>query len=113
MPVATLPSRISHRYVVFATVVTDTRDRMSSASANVAAVFTATLNPLAAVTTMSPPSVNIRKTRRMPALVGLVRVRVSSAPTDTISQIWRSAVAVIIPALPGSASSLGPRYNSL
>lgn len=43
IPVATLPSRISHRYVVLATVVTDTRDRMSSLSAKVAAVFTATL----------------------------------------------------------------------
>jgi hypothetical protein len=112
--VATLPSRISHRYVVLATVVTDTRDRMSAASAKVATVFPATLNPLAAVTTaLPPPSVSRRITRRIPALVGLVRVRVSPEPPVTISTIWRSAVAVMIPAFPGSASNLGPRYNSL
>lgn len=109
---ATLPSRISQRYVVLATVVTETRDRMSSTSLNVAAVFSATLSPLAADTTRAPPpSVFSRNTKRIPGFVGLARVRVSPLAPTTISQICRSAATWMVPPLPGSAIIFGPMYK--
>lgn len=107
-----LPSIISQRYVVDATVVTDTRDRKSPASANTAVVSAAAFSPFSAVTVIAPPpSVSIRKTNRMPGLVGFASVRVSASAPDTISQIWRSAVGRIVPEAPGSASIFEPRYK--
>lgn len=84
---------------------------MSPASAKVALTSRAVLNPLDAVTTISPPSVSIRRTKRIPDLVGFARVRVSVV-VDTISQIWRSLETWIVPPLPGSVSTFGPRYRS-
>lgn len=89
---------------------TEIRLRKSDASANVAVVSSATFRPAEAVTTTSPPpSVFNRITSRMPGFVGLASVRVSPEAPDTISQICRSAVARMIPALPGSLRTFGPR----
>lgn len=83
------PPQTCQRNVV-AVNETEIRDSRSPASANVALGSRAVLKPAEAVTTMSPPSVSIRRTNRMPGFVGSASVRVSLAPTDTISQIWRS-----------------------
>lgn len=82
----------------------------SEASAKVASVSSATLNPLAAVTTaFPPPSVLRRRTSLIPGLVGLASVRVSFEPPVTISQMSKSAFARMIPPLPGSFRSFGAR----
>ena len=87
MTVPRFPSRASQRYTP-ALTVTEIRDRKSLASAKVACVSPATLKPPVAVTTMSPPpSVFMRRTRRIPGLVGLGSVRVSPEPPEVISQI--------------------------
>lgn len=85
---------------------------MSPASANVALVSRAAFRPFSAVTTMSPPSVSIRKTKRIPGFVGLASVLVSLAPTEVISQIWRSLFGRMIFPLPGSAMAFAARYRS-
>ena len=103
------PSRASQRYNP-AEIVTEINDRKSLASANVACVSRATLYPAGAVTTMSPPpSVFIRRTKRMPGFVGVARVRVWPDAPEVISQICRSAVARMMPASPGSVNNFGPR----
>lgn len=87
MTVPRFPSRASQRWTP-ALTVTEIRDRKSLASAKVACVSPATLKPPVAVTTMSPPpSVFMRRTRRIPGLVGLGSVRVSPEAPETISQI--------------------------
>lgn len=105
------PSQVCQRYVV-AVLETEINDNISPASANVALVSNAVFKPFSAVTTISPPSVSIRNTNRMPGLVGLASVRVSFAPTDTISQISRSLFGRMVPPLPGSAKTLAARYRS-
>lgn len=113
MPTPTCPPRVCQRngYVVLSRV-TEINDSKSPASANVAVVSSAALKPAAAVTTMSPPSAYIRSTKRMPAFVGAARVRVSAAPTEVISQIWRSLLTMIVPPFLGSEMTFGPRYRS-
>ena len=87
MTVPRFPSRASQRKTP-ALTVTEIRDRKSLASANVACVSPATLKPPVAVTTMSPPpSVFMRRTSRIPGLVGRGSVRVSPEAPETISQI--------------------------
>jgi hypothetical protein len=106
--VPTLPESTSHLKVV-AVSETLISDRKSEASANVAVVSSATFSPAAAVSTASPPpSVFKRMTSRMPGFVGLASVRVSPEAPVTISQICKSAVARMIPALPGSFRIFGP-----
>ena len=93
-----------------ALTVTEMRGRKSLASAKFATVSPPTLNPPVAVTAMSPPpSVFMRRTKRIPGLVGLGSVRVSAEAPETSSQICRSAVGRMIPALPGSLRIFGPR----
>jgi hypothetical protein len=112
MTVPRFPSRASQRNTP-ALTVTEMRLRKSLASAKVACVSPATLKPPVAVTTMSPPpSVLIRRTSRIPGLVGLGSVRVSPEAPLTISQIWRSIFGRMIPALPGSLRIFGPLYRS-
>ena len=89
MAAPTCPPRTCQRNVV-AVNETEIKDSRSPASANVADGSRAVLNPAEAVTTMSPPSAYIRSTKRIPGFVGAARTRVSLAPTDVISQIWRS-----------------------
>ena len=102
------PSSASQRYTpplppVGGVTVTDTSERKSLASAKMACVSPATLKPPVAVTVMSPPpSTLIRRTKRIPAFVGLGSVRVSPEAPEVISQINRSALGRMIPALPGS-----------
>ena len=103
------PSRTCQRYVV-AVNDTEISDSRSPASANVALASRAVFSPFSAVTTMSPPSVSIRSTNRMPALVGLARTRVSVA-AEVNSQIWRSMFGRIVLPSPGSRRILLPRYS--
>ena len=108
MAVPRFPSRASQRKTP-AETVTEMRLRKSLASAKVAAVSPATLNPPVAVTTMSPPpSVFMRRTKRIPGLVGLGSVRVSPEAPETSSQICRSMFGRMIPELPGSLVIFGP-----
>lgn len=108
MTVPMLPSRASQRNRP-ALTVTEMSDRKSLASAKVACVSPATLKPPVAVTTMSPPpSVFIRRTNRIPGLVGLGSVRVSPEAPLVISQIWRSMFGRMIPPVPGSLRIFGP-----
>lgn len=104
------PSRTCQRYVV-AVSDTEIKDRRSPALANVALVSNAVFRPFAAVTTMSPPSVSIRSTKRMPGFVGFARMRVSVA-VEVISQIWRSLFGRMVFPSPGSTITFGPRYRS-
>jgi len=107
--VPTLPSKTSQRCDP-AEIVTEISDRKSLASANVACVSRATFRPAGAVTTTSPPpSVFNRSVKRIPGFVGVARVLVSPEAPDTISQICKSALARMIPALPGSVRIFGPR----
>lgn len=83
----TCPPRTCQRYVE-AVSETEISDSMSPASANVADVSRAAFQPAAAVTAMSPPpSVSIRRTKRMPGFVGGAKMRVSPDAPDVISQI--------------------------
>ena len=98
----------SQRYVV-AVNDTEINDSMSPASANTAVVPKSAFRPFAAVTVaLPPPSVRSRTMKRMPALVGFASVRVSPDAPVVISQIFKSALARIVPASPGSAMSFGP-----
>lgn len=98
----------SQRYVVPVSE-TEIIDRLSPASAKTLYPASATFNPFSAVTvTVPPPSVFSRRINLIPGLVGLARTRVSSDAPLVSSQIWRSALARIVPPLPGSAISFGP-----
>ena len=102
-------TRTSQRYVV---AVSDTEiiDSMSPASANVALTSGTELSPFSAVISATPPpSVRRRRTKRIPGLVGLARVRVSLEAPVVISQTCKSALGRIMPPSPGSAIILGPR----
>lgn len=101
-------SSTSQRNVV---AVSDTEiiDSMSPASANVALTSGTELSPFSAVTTASPPpSVFIRRTNRIPGLVGLARTRVSFEAPVVSSQTCKSALGVMTLPSPGSARSFGP-----
>ena len=107
--VPTLPSSTSQRCEP-AEIVTEISDRKSLASANVACVSSATFRPADAVrTSVPPPSVLRRMTRRIPGFVGVASERVSLPEPSVISQICRSAEARMIPASPGSVMIFGPR----
>lgn len=98
----------SQRYVV-AVRDTEISDTLSPASANTTVVVSATFNPFAEVTVIAPPpSVRRRKTARIPGLVGLASVRVSADAPLVSSHTWRSALARMVPPLPGSVISFGP-----
>ena len=101
-------TRTSQRYVV-AVSDTDISDRLSPASANTALVSKAAFNPFATLTVATPPpSVFIRRTKRIPGLVGLASTRVSSEAPLVNSQTCKSALGRMVPPLPGSTSSFGP-----
>ena len=105
-------SSTSQRNVV---AVSDTEiiDSMSPASPNVALTSGTELSPFSAVTTASPPpSVFIRRTNRIPGLVGLARTRVSFEAPVVSSQTCKSALGVMTLPSPGSARSFGPLYRS-
>jgi hypothetical protein len=85
-------SSTSQRYVV-AVSETEIIDNISPTSANVALTSGIELRPFAAVTTASPPpSVFMRRTNRIPGLVGLAKTRVSPDAPVVISQTKRSAL---------------------
>lgn len=98
----------SQRYVV-AVSDTEISDRLSPASAKLAYPTSDAFNPFSEVTVTSPPpSVFIRRIKRIPGLVGLASTRVSLEAPLVSSHISRSALARIVPPLPGSAMSFGP-----
>ncbi len=102
-------TRTSQRYVV-AVSDTDISDKLSPASANTALVSKAAFNPFATLTVATPPpSVSIRRVKRIPGFVGLARIRVSADAPVVISQTCKSALGRMVPPLPGSTNCFGPR----